>query len=211
MTDAEALLKAIQNHPDATARSLLTASLGKMGDELIKKNDAEAQNREKIRALEADLKKAQDRAKIDTALLRSELTKFRSALPKPVAEEYDPELEKEAMATTDASVVRAAWNQQLVTASYASMHARIAADADRTGGRSKRSVDDMEAEEPDVTAERMAAINTLLSASAAHVAPSGESDGAGPAVPEQTTSSMTAEQQRMAAAMKLATALDAFN
>ena len=103
--------------------------------------------------------------------------------------------------------MRAAWNQQLVTASLKTMHEKLNASA-TVAASSDRKRKPEEQSTRDITSERMAAINTLISASADRA---GASDGAGPATVAPTgASALSPEQQRMAAALKISAALDAF-
>lgn len=188
------------------------ASLDKMGAEALKQKQDRANAQTKIDTLERDLAASQKAGKLNTAMLESTLSQFRASLPKAVAEEYPVDLEKRAMATDDADVVRAAWNQQLVTASLKTMHEKMAADGP-TESQRKRKSDDDEATRTVDSHEWMAGINSLISASAERVPPT---DGAGPAVDtgatvmQPGTTGLTVEQQRMAAALKISAALDAF-
>jgi hypothetical protein len=93
-------------------------------------------------------------------------------------------------------LVRAAWNQQLVTASLKNMHEKMNAMSTETRKRKP----DEQLTDRDVTAERMSALNTLISASAEHA----------PGLPQAAPVPLTVEQQRMAAALKISAALDAF-
>lgn len=189
------------------------ASLDKMGAEALKQKKDRADAQTKIETLERDLAASQKTGKLNTAMLESTLSQFRASLPKAVAEEYPADLEKRAMATDDADVVRAAWNQQLVTASLKTMHEKMAADGPTpTESQRKRKSDDDSSRTVD-SHEWMAGINSLISASAER-AP--KTDGAGPAVDtgaavmQSGATGLTIEQQRMAAALKISAALDAF-
>jgi hypothetical protein len=160
------------------------ASLDKMGAEALKQKQDRANAQTKIDTLERDLAASQKAGKLNTAMLESTLSQFRASLPKAVAEEYPVDLEKRAMATDDA-----------------------------TESQRKRKSDDDEATRTVDSHEWMAGINSLISASAERAPPT---DGAGPAVDtgatvmQPGTTGLTVEQQRMAAALKISAALDAF-
>ena len=163
--------------------------------------------------LKASLEEAQQAAKINSSMLMAKLSEFRRGLPEDMAKSYPEEFIEKAASCNDAEQIKAAWAQQLVTASLQTMQDRMikSSTLDEARSSTKRKAGaQLDRESSDVTTERMAAINTLISASAS-AAPS--LSGAGPAVDVSPVAShmpLNADQKRMAAALKLQAALDAF-
>lgn len=143
----------------------------------------------------------------------AKLSEFKKGLPETMAQSYPDEFIEKAAKCNDAEQIKAAWAQQLVTASLQTMQEKMktATVSDAARGSIKRKpTEELERDSGDVTSERMAAINTLISASATSLP---AASGAGPAVgvsPVAAHVPLNQEQKRMAAALKLQAALDAF-
>ena len=101
---SETILKVIEAHPDPDARTLLMASLDKMGAEAMKKREEYDAAQKKIDTLEKNLRDTERASKLNTAMLESTLSQFRSSLPESVRAEYPEELEKQAMTSDDANI-----------------------------------------------------------------------------------------------------------
>jgi len=201
----ESIMAAISAHPDVAQRELLMASIDMMtkrATEQKERADAEAAQ---VVELQKQVEASEKSGRLNTAFLGSTLKQFRSDLPDDVADALDPELQEQAMTTTDPDVVRAAWSQHMITASMTKMLQRKAALEQPSNDRKRK------AEEParesdkvrDTTHERMAAINQLITGSASTM------PTATPAT-SGSTAKLTPEEMRTAASMKLAAAFDSF-
>lgn len=174
------------------------STLPKEGQELIIASLQSAQERvkkseEMTAAAEkkaAEMEKLAKQNRTNSAMLSSALATHRRSIPKEI--EYDAELDVEAIKSDNPDVVRAAWNQTLITAS-------LARGQDHLRGEKRKNDDEEHAvsDNKDDTRTRMAALTELVKASRG-AAPK---NGGGP---------LTQDEMRTVAHMKLATVLDAF-
>ena len=209
---AEAIYAAIGEHPDPAKRGLLMASIDMMVKRAAEANDKAVEASKKaeaeaarVAALEAQVAASEKSGRLNTAFLGSTLKQYRSDLPEHLEDALDPDLEKQAMTTTDPDVVRAAWSQHMITASMAKMLARQAAAEEPSSDRKRKAEEPARSADVDATHERMKAINSLITGSASTMPP--------PAATPTTAGSdhrLTEEDLRTAGAMKLAAAFSSF-
>lgn len=205
----EALLAAINAHPEVAQRELLMAGMDMMTKRAA---EAEAKTKKEIEDAKAEIAKAnaekeaaEKRGKINAAMMESSLRALRSTVPEGVP--FDEDLARCGLTSDKVEDVRAAYGQVLVTASYAGMMRNRKRDATEEATREK-----YEAEAEDPIHARMAAINNLLggrtvetttTATAPLLTASAASAGAGAAAaaPAPAVDAATAAQMKLAAGL----------